>query len=76
MLVTYETRIIGTEDRVSAKGNNYSVVAFMDGTSTVRAIVDNDCDIVGLPMFEPVHLNLKVSLGKYSDVRLMGWKKN
>ena len=75
MNVVLETRVVGMETRTSAKGNQYSVVAFMDGADIVRAMVDNQCDISNLKTFEPVYLKLKVSLGKYADVRLMGWNK-
>lgn len=63
--------IVGKEKRKSAKGNEYIAVSVSDGAYPLGMIVNSSVGYDDLKLFEPILVDLSISLGKYPKAELL-----
>lgn len=63
--------IVGKEKRKSAKGNEYTAVSVSDGAYPLGMIVSNDVKYDDLKLFEPIEVDMSITLGKYPKAELL-----
>lgn len=72
MIGTIKTVYLGCAEKVSAKGNKYRVVSFLDDGQPVMAMLANECKDALPKSLQEVELTLQVDLGRYQSVSVIG----
>ncbi len=75
MVVKVKTRVLGVTDKMSKKGNIYSLVGFMDGANYLNCILDEYIDKATITPFAECELTLDIKLGKYTSVKVIGYEE-
>ena len=71
MVVKFRTRLTGTTEKLSKKGNPYTIVGFVDGAECYNCILDEGVDKRNIIPFAECDLTLDIKLGKYISVKVV-----